>query len=245
MEPKDRLIVALDVADTGSALSLARELRDEVGLFKVGLELYLASRTAILQDLINLAGLTPDRLFLDLKLYDIPATVVGAMGTISHGVAFLTVPCDVGFAGLKTIVEAKGGAYDILAVTVLTSATAADLLELGYEPALAKDPVHLVARKAQMAKRAGCRGVVCSGREVKAVKAACGPEFLAVCPGIRPAWSLVAGDDQRRLVTPFEATRAGADYLVVGRPIHRAPDPTAAARRVVAEIAQGQAARAG
>ncbi len=244
MEPKDRLIFALDVPDAGTALSLAQRLKDEVGLFKVGLQLYLASRTEILPDLMNRAGLAPGRIFLDLKLYDIPATVIGAMGTVAQGLAFLTVPCDVGLAGLKAIVG-QGATRNILGVTVLTSATAADLLELGFEPHLAANPVNLVVKKALMAKRAGCRGVVCSGREVKAVKAACGPEFLAVCPGIRPAWSLVAGDDQRRIVTPGEATRDGADYLVVGRPIRQAPDPVAAARRVVAEIAQGLAARAG
>ena len=97
--------------------------------------------------------------------------------------------------------------------------------------------------RAQSAQAAGCDGVICSGREARAVKEACGPDFLVVCPGIRPAWTVVPGDDQRRVVTPYEAMRNGADYIVVGRPIRTAPDPVAAARQVVEEIAAGLAER--
>jgi len=112
-----------------------------------------------------------------------------------------------------------------------------DLLALGYEPQNAQDPSRLVVRKAKMAQEAGCRGVVCSGREVRAVKEACGRDFLAICPGIRPAWATVEGDDQKRIVTPFEAISNGADYIVVGRPIRQAHVKVAAARQVEEEIA--------
>jgi orotidine-5'-phosphate decarboxylase len=236
LEPRERLIFALDVPDDKMAIDLVNELRDEVGLFKVGLELFLAEGPQILQDVVNEAG-SPAKVFLDLKLYDIPATVLGAINTILHGVALITVPSDLGPTGLKAIVA--GTAFKVLAVTLLTSMTVADLQALGYEPRFAQDPTRLVVHKARLAQEAGCHGVVCSGREVKAVKEACGSGFLAVCPGIRPAWAAVAGDDQRRIVTPQEAIANGADYIVVGRPIRQAKDPAAAARRVVEEIAAG------
>lgn len=237
LTPRDRLIFALDVADKAAALDLARTLRDEVGIFKVGLELYLAAGPSLLDELIK--EVSPARIFLDLKLYDIPATVLGALRTIPPGLAFVTLPSDQGPTGLQKIVAAAGSAYKILAVTVLTSVTARDLKALGYDPKFAADPTQLVLLRAQMAQAAGCHGVVCSGREVKQVKELCGLDFVTVCPGIRPAWAAVAGDDQQRIVTPYEAIKNGADYIVVGRPIRQAKDPAAAARRVVAEIAGG------
>ena len=237
MEPKDRLIFPLDFPDRVRALRFVHLLKEEVGLFKVGLELYLAEGPGLLADLINVASLSPDRIFLDLKIYDIPATVLGAFSSIVHGVAWITVPGDIGPTGLQEIV--KNTARKVLAVTVLTSMNAGDLEALGYASQFAQDPEKLVVRKSLLAKQAGCAGVVCSGREVKAVKEACGPDFLAVCPGIRPEWASVPGDDQKRVVTPYEAIRDGADYVVVGRPIRLAPDPIAAARRVVQEIAGG------
>jgi orotidine-5'-phosphate decarboxylase len=232
-QAKDRLIFALDVPDQQRALALVRSLRDEVGLFKLGLELYLAQGPGILQELAHEVG--PQKIFLDLKLFDIPATVLGAMSTILPGVAWMTLPGDLGPTGLKKIVEST--ACKVLAVTVLTSMTAGDLAALGYDPQFAQDPAKLVVRKARVAQEAGCAGVVCSGREARAVRQACGQDFLIVCPGIRPAWSLVAGDDQSRIVTPAEAVKNGADLIVVGRPIRQAPDPVSAAREVVQEIA--------
>ena len=237
LTPRERLIFALDVADKATALSRVHELRDQVGLFKVGLELFLAEGLSLLEDLANILG--PQRIFLDLKLYDIPATVLGAMHAMVHGLALFTIPGDLGPTGLKKIVESSGRSFKILAVTVLTSITADDLSALGYDSRYAQDPTALVLRKAKMAQEAGCHGVVCSGQEVKAVKEQCGENFLAVCPGIRPAWSVVPGDDQRRIVTPWEAIANGADYIVVGRPIRQAANPPAAARRVVEEIAAG------
>jgi orotidine-5'-phosphate decarboxylase len=233
LKPQARLIFALDVPDKNTAIAYVKQLRHEVGMFKVGLELFLAEGPQVLQDVVNAAA--PAKVFLDLKLYDIPATVLGAMKSILPGVALITVPSDLGPTGLKKIVE--GTAFKVLAVTVLTSMTGVDLQALGYESRYAQDPTALVLRKAKMAQEAGCHGVVCSGREVKAVKEQCGENFLAVCPGIRPAWAAVPGDDQRRIVTPLEAIANGADYIVVGRPIRQAENPAAAARRVVEEIA--------
>lgn len=237
LKPRERIIFALDVPDSDTALACVHELRDHVGLFKVGLELFLAEGPKLLEDLADILG--PQRIFLDLKLYDIPATVLGAFSTIVHGLALFTVPSDLGPTGLKKIVDSSGSAK-ILAVTVLTSITADDLLALGFDAQFAQDPTRLVVRKAKLAQEAGCYGVVCSGREVKAVKEACGRDFLAVCPGIRPAWSEVPGDDQRRIVTPFEAISNGADYIVVGRPIRQADVKVAAARQVEEEIAMAQ-----
>jgi orotidine-5'-phosphate decarboxylase len=234
LTPRERLIFALDVPDKANALSCVHELRDHVGLFKVGLELFLAEGPGLLEELANILG--PQRLFLDLKLYDIPATVLGAFHTMVHGLALFTIPSDLGPTGLKKIVASSGNA-ELLAVTVLTSITGDDLQALGFDPRFVQDPTSLVVRKAKMAQEAGCRGVVCSGREVKAVKEACGQDFLAVCPGIRPAWSVVPGDDQKRIVTPFEAISNGADYIVVGRPIREAHVKVAAARQVEEEIA--------
>lgn len=239
MKPKDRLIFALDVPNKAEAVKLARTLRHEVGMFKVGLELYLAEGPEFFRTIVN--EVTPSKIFLDLKLYDIPATVLGVLRTILHGVALITIPSDLGPSGLQKIVQETP--FKVLAVTVLTSNSGDDLQALGYKEEYASDVTRLVLHRAKMAQAAGCRGVVCSGREVKAVKAACGPDFLAVCPGIRPEWSLVPGDDQQRIVTPYQAIRDGADYIVVGRPIRTFPEsqggPGAAARRVAAEIAQG------
>jgi orotidine-5'-phosphate decarboxylase len=236
---KERLIFALDVSTKDAALGLVQELRAEVGLFKVGLELYLAAGPQLLQDLLNEGQISPGRIFLDLKVYDIPATVLGAVRSVLQGLALFTVPSDLGRASLKKIVAGAEAARNILAVTVLTSVSGADLEDLGYRPEYFRDPEELVLARARLAQEAGCRGVVCSGREAKAVREACGPDFIIVCPGIRPAWSLVPGDDQSRIVTPAQAIAHGADYLVVGRPIRTAPDPVAAARQVVAEIKAG------
>jgi orotidine-5'-phosphate decarboxylase len=239
--PQDRLIFPLDVPTQAEALDLIQVLTEEVGLFKVGLELYLAEGPGVLRKIADQVG--PARIFLDLKLYDIPATVQGAMHAILPGLALMTIPSDLGPTALKKIVAAAGSAHRILAVTVLTSAAPADLKVLGYAPPYYQDPTRLVILRAKLARESGCQGVVCSGREVRAVKEACGQDFLTVCPGIRPAWATVAGDDQKRIVTPSEAIKDGADYIVVGRPIRQDPNPAVAAHRVVAEIAAGLEAR--
>ena len=237
-EPKSRLIFPLDVPEGNAALELVHSLRDEVGLFKVGLELYLAAGPELLQILANKAGL--ERIFLDLKLYDIPSTVIGAAHTLLPGLALITVPSDLGPTGLKRIVA--GTAHRVLAVTILTSTKAADLEALGYKSKYTENLTQLVVERAKMAQVAGCRGVVCSGQEAAAVKKACGPDFQVVCPGIRLEGAPVSGNDQSRTVTPYEAMLNGADFIVVGRPIRQAGNAAqqvAAARRVVEEIEQG------
>jgi len=236
MEPKDRLIFALDVPDKDQALKFINLLKDEVGLFKVGLELFLAEGPGFLNDLANRL---PAGFFLDLKLHDIPATVKGAITAVAHGVAMTTIHIDQGPEDLRKLVRSLGSGPKVLGVTVLTSISPGDLEALGYAPQYSRNLTDLVLLKARLAKAAGCAGVVCSGREAQAVKQACGPDFIVVCPGIRPSWTEVPGDDQQRSVTPYQAIRNGADYIVVGRPLRQAPGPVAAARRVVEEIAKG------
>lgn len=243
MDPKDRLILPLDVPDRDQALRLVDRLWEHVGFFKVGWELFMAEGPRFFRDL---AAYSPVGLFLDLKLFDIPATVTAALRHIAPGAALTTVHCDIGREGLRRLRESLGGQQcRIFGVTLLTSVSPADLEGLGYPPHFARDPAALVVVKAKLAQEAGCHGVVCSGREVGRVKEACGADFLAVCPGIRPEWAGVPGDDQRRTATAYEAVKNGADYLVVGRPIRQAPDPAAAARRLAEEIAAGLHDRAG
>lgn len=241
MEPKDHLILALDVPNREEALALTDVLRVEIGIFKIGWQLFMAEGPKVLLDLVD--NLSPGHVFLDLKIYDIFNTLKGALRHVAPGVAFVTIHNNLGAGGLTAILEEIGGGFKVLAVTILTSLSGEDLRALGYAAEYAEDPSRLVLLQAKLAQVAGCHGVICSGREARAVKEACGQDFLVVCPGIRPAWSVVAGDDQKRVVTPFEAMRNGADYIVVGRPIRTAADPVAAARRVVAEIAEGLGAR--
>ncbi len=239
LKAKESLIFALDEPNKDTAFDIVRRLKKEVGLFKVGLELYLAEGPNLLWELARELG--GQRIFLDLKLYDIPNTIQRAVRVITQGLALITVPSDLGPVALKEIASSR--AFHVLAVTVLTSITGNDLKDMGYDSQFWENPSKLVLERAKMAKNAGCHGVVCSGREARAVKDACGEDFLVVCPGIRPAWSVVAGDDQQRVVTPAEAIKNGADYIVVGRPIRTAADSVEAARRVVEEIAAGLAAR--
>ncbi len=237
MQPKDRLIFPLDVPNKAEAENFIQLLSGEVGLFKVGLELFMAEGPAFLQ---YLAAVGLDY-FLDLKFHDIPATVAGAQARILRGARLATVHVDQGRKSLRAAVAAFRDGVKVLGVTVLTHLDAQDLEALGIAPEYARDPAKLVLLRARLAKEAGCHGVVCAGTEAAQVKRDLGEDFLVVCPGIRPAWSLVPGDDQRRVTTPYQAIRAGADYIVVGRPIRLAPDPVAAARKVAAEIAQGLA----
>jgi orotidine-5'-phosphate decarboxylase len=237
MNPKENLILALDVQNREEAFRLVELLRDEIGIFKIGWQLFMAEGPQMLLDLVRNLG--PYRIFLDLKIYDIFNTIKGALRNIVPGVALVTIHNNLGAGGLTAILEEIGSDFKVMAVTLLTSLSGEDLRRLGYTSKYTDDPSRLVLLQARLAKNAGCHGVICSGREARAVKEACGKDFLVVCPGIRPAWSVVAGDDQKRVVTPAEAIKNGADYIVVGRPIRTAADPAAAARRVVAEIAEG------
>ncbi len=233
--PADYIVFPLDVPDMARARELVSELKNDVGLFKVGLELFVAegpAAVAMVRESGGSAGV-----FLDLKFHDIPATVKGAYGSASRlGADLVTVHCDEGRGLLEAMVKAGQGRTRVLAITVLTSLAADDLGPLGFREEYRKDLGLLALARARLAKEAGCAGVVCSGHEAARIRAEMGPDFLIVTPGIRPAWSLVAGDDQKRVVTAADAVRAGADYLVIGRPIRDAEDRVEAARKVAKEI---------
>ncbi len=232
--PKDYLIFPLDVATYEEALRYVELLKEHVGLFKVGLELFVSAGPKILR---AIRERSETGIFLDLKFHDIPATVKNAfLAASGYGVTYTTVHCDEGRGLLRSIVENNPSGTKILAVTVLTSLESEDLKELGYKDRYVNDITELVMLKARIAKEAGCSGVVCSGLEVEEVKTELGRDFLVVTPGIRPAWSLVGKDDQKRIITPQQAIKSGADHIVVGRPIRTAAEPIEAAKRVLDEI---------
>jgi orotidine-5'-phosphate decarboxylase len=235
MKPgKDRIIFPLDVATADDARRHIELLAGRVGLFKVGLELFIQAGPEIIS---VIHSQTQTRVFLDLKLHDIPATVKRAMARIADmGVAFATVHIGETSRMLAAAVEGGGSKVGILGVTVLTSVSAEDLKSAGYRQDLCDDLLMIVTRKARIARAAGCAGVICSGLEAGRIKEIIGQDFLTVTPGIRPAWTVTAEEDQRRITTPAEAIRSGADYLVIGRPIRDAKDPVEAAARIAAEI---------
>lgn len=238
-QPREYIVFPLDVASRPEAEELVRRLAGQVGLFKVGLELFIRSGPDLIRWIHSEGGAG---IFLDLKLHDIPATVARAMeGIADLQVALTTVHCGESPRMLAAAVAASRGRTGVLAVTILTSVSADDLQWAGTAPELADDLQALVQRRAQAARAAGCAGVVCSGWEAASIKQALGADFLVVTPGIRPAWEGIGNDDQRRVMTPAQAVRNGADYIVIGRPIRTAADPADAARRVAEEIAAGLA----
>ncbi len=227
-DPGNRVIAALDVPDTAAAVALAARIGDGAGWVKVGLELFVADGPAVVAAM-RAAG---RRVMLDLKLHDIPETVARAMGRAAAlGAELVTVHAGGGPAMLAAAVRACAGTpARVLAVTVLTSMDEADLIAIG---AIGPLPA-LVARRAALAAAAGCHGVVASPHEAAVIRAAAPAGFLIVTPGVRPAGT--AAGDQKRIATPGDARRAGADLVVVGRPIRDAADPAAAARAIAAEI---------
>ena len=231
---KDYIVFPLDVPSPETAKSLVHLLANDVGMFKVGLELFIRSGPELVR-WIQQTG--PAKVFLDLKLHDIPATVQRAMAQVAElGVTFATVHCGESRAMLAAAVKGAGGRVNVLGVTVLTSTSPAELAEAGYRERYSRDLQQLVMKKAAMARDAGCAGIVCSGQEVQGIKAAFGDGFQAVTPGIRPAGGGITADDQSRIVTPAMAVQRGSDYLVIGRPIRDAVDPREAAREIAAEI---------
>ena len=230
-DPRSRLFVALDMANAAEADRLIGRLGDAVLCYKIGLELMFGGGIALAQ---RLKGQGRD-VFLDMKLLDIPNTVEKAAANIAGlGLDYLTVH-GTDRKTLDAAVKGRGASQlKLLAVTVLTSLDAADLAEQGVA---SLTPEALVVRRAQMAKAAGFDGVIASGQEAAAVRAAVGPGFLIVTPGIRLGEG--AAQDQARVMTPAKAVAAGASHLVVGRPITAAADPAAAARQIVDEIARG------
>jgi orotidine-5'-phosphate decarboxylase len=225
---RERLIVALDVPNAAAAKRLVERLADSVAFYKLGLELAMSPGYFELMDWL----LARDkRVFADLKLYDIPATVAAAVRQLAGcGASFLTVHGD------RAICEAaaanKGAHLRVLAVTVLTSMNQDDLYQMGIQHSVAD----LTALRARLAVTAGCDGVIASGLEAAELRALLGPEPMIVTPGIRPSGE-AGGDDQKRVVTPRRAFESGATHIVVGRPIRDAPDPGVAARAIQTEIA--------
>ncbi|OEU64989.1 MAG: orotidine 5'-phosphate decarboxylase [Desulfobacterales bacterium PC51MH44] len=233
-QAKDHIIFPLDVPSVKTAKQYVATLSESVGMFKVGLELFIRSGPEII-DFIKASGAA--RVFLDLKLHDIPATVARAMESIADlGVAFATVHCGETHRMLEAAVKGSKGRVGVLGVTVLTSVLNEDIHAAGFKEEFAADMSRLVIKRAATAKTAGCAGVVCSGLEVKMIKETFGRDFVTVTPGIRPGWEDTAKDDQQRITTPARAVENGSDYLVIGRPIRDAKDPKAAAARIAEEI---------
>lgn len=228
---RERLIFAMDVADAAQARKLVGQLGDSVEFYKLGLEFFLSGSYFELAAELRDAG---KKVFADLKLFDIPATVAAAVRQLArHQVDFCTIHGNDSM--LRAAAEAKGD-MKILAVTALTSLDQGDLDDLGFQC----DARTLVLSRAKRALALGCDGVVSSGLEVPALRESVDHALLTVIPGIRPI-SNTEEDDQQRVVTPGRAIASGADYLVVGRPIRDAADPRAAAEAIQAEIAEALA----
>lgn len=238
---RNPLVVALDVDSAAQALGLAEQLRGIVGMFKIGKQLFTAAGPDIVRRIVGMG----EGVFLDLKYHDIPNTVAKAgVEATRLGVSIFNVHALGGSAMMRATSEAVGefAAREgvarplILGVTILTSHTQESLRELGIERELPAQVVHL----AQLCAAAGIDGVVASPQEIAPIRAAVhNPSFVILTPGVRPAGAAL--NDQARVMTPGEAMRAGASLLVVGRPILAAPDPAAAARKIVEEIEQAVA----
>lgn len=235
MNPKDRLIVALDVDSEARAVRLVETLKNDVKFFKVGLELFLSCGPKIIEGIKE----TDARIFLDLKFHDIPNTVLKtAVAAARFGVDMFNVHALGGYDMMKSAAEAVRMESDrlgierpkILAVTVLTSMDRKSMKAVGLDLSARQE----VVRLAKLAKKAGLDGVVASPHEAGYIRKALGRDFLIVTPGVRPA--LAKALDQKRIATPKAAIKAGADYIVVGRPITEAGDPAGAARAILKEI---------
>ncbi len=224
---RDRLIVALDLPDVATARQLVSRLGQHVSFFKVGLSLQLAPGVeGLIQSLLD----GHQKLFLDYKYYDIPETLTKAVSQAAQrGVTFLTIHGSGSL--IRAAVKGRGeSGMKLFTVTVLTSWDKSDLLEMGYSNHTVEE---LVVFRAKMAVEAGCDGVIASGREAKAIKGISN-KLLVITPGIRPDGA--REDDQKRRTTPRDAILAGADYLVIGRPITEAADPVEATEKILAEM---------
>ena len=221
-DPQQSVLVALDVPTRERALELAGQLSSHVGGLKIGLELFCACGPQIVEEI------GPQRVFLDLKFHDIPNTVAGAARVAAGlGVPIFNVHCLGGLEMMRAAADAAretNADVKVIGVTILTSHDGESLKKIG----LSETPEQAVPRLASLAQEAGLDGVVCSAREIAPVRAICGPDFLLVTPGIRPANAELG--DQKRVLTPRAALDAGANYLVVGRPITAAADPVKAAQ---------------
>jgi orotidine-5'-phosphate decarboxylase len=238
--PRSSLIVALDFDSLASAVKFAKQVADLVGMFKIGSQLFTSAGPEAVREVAQLGA----GVFLDLKFHDIPNTVAGAVlaAAAMPGVQLVNVHALGGMAMMRAAAQAASAGVPmgadrtrLLAVTILTSMDHAAMREVGIGGA----PKARVTKLAQLAQKSGVDGVVASVQEAKAIRKACGREFLIVTPGVRPKEKAVDGtkDDQARTATPREAIKAGADFIVVGRPILAAADPRAAAQGIVDEIA--------
>jgi orotidine-5'-phosphate decarboxylase len=232
-----KLIVALDFDTREKAQNMINKLEDSIDIFKVGLELYLASRGKIVEYLHNKGK----KVFLDLKFMDIPNTVAGAAREATKMGVFMF---NVHTPGGRVMMEAARNAVEqvvtagqqkplLIGVTVLTSLDQNDLKQLG----ITQEVKELVIARAKLAKEAGLDGVVASPKEAGEIKKVCGDDFISVCPGVRPTWASMG--DQKRVMTPKDAINQGASYLVVGRPITGGQDPAQNAIKVLEEMEEG------
>ena len=223
----DKIIVALDVATKKKALDLVEQLRDEISFFKIGLQLYIAEGPGIVRSVSN----TGAKVWLDLKLFDIPNTVARAVesaGTL--GVQMLTIHLSGGSEMIRAATAARSSDMLLLGVTVLTSSTEQTLREIGITDAVANQ----VIRLAKLGAEAGIDGVVASPHEIKPLRREFGDRIKIAVQGIRPSWA--EPDDQKRFMTPREAIQAGADYIGIGRPITRHAQPREAVARILQEL---------
>src|SRR5271165_677720 len=229
---RDRLIVALDFSSATQARQIVQSIGESAGTYKVGKQLFTAEGPQIVRDLVA----SGRKVFLDLKFHDIPNTVAGAVCEAAKlGVSMLTVHASGGSKMLKAAAEAAAQSASkpmVLAVTVLTSLSDADLSEMGIQGQVITQVIML----GRLARNTGCGGLVASGQEARELRRELGQDFAIVTPGVRPAGTAVG--DQARVLTPKEAIAAGATYLVVGRPILDAEDPAQAAEAIVSEIGE-------
>lgn len=233
-EAKRRLILALDVPNVESGKELLKRVEGEVGVVKVGLELFTAEGPAAVEAVKKMGY----EVFLDLKLHDIPNTVKGAVRSArALGVSMLTLHAAGGEKMVSAAAEEAGKELMLLGVTLLTSMDVDDLEPVG----ILRDPAEVVRRRAALASKAGCSGIVCSPKETALVRQEVGPAVSIVTPGIRPEDAAMG--DQKRAATPETAIAAGADFLVVGRPITAANDPAKKAREIVDAIERALASR--
>lgn len=225
---RDRLIVALDFPTKSKALALVSALSGSASNYKIGLQLYTAEGPGI----VRAIAATGAKIFLDLKLHDIPSTVGKAVVAAGElGVQMLTVHLSGGRAMLEAAVGARSPNLFLLGVTVLTSATPETLSETGVNSGIEEQ----VVRLAELGQKSGIDGLITSPHEVRILRERLGDQIKLITPGVRPSWA--AANDQRRFTTPNEALKSGADYLVIGRPITADPDPRAAIERLLEEIA--------
>ncbi len=229
----DRILCAMDTADLGAALDLAEVLVGRIGGLKIGKQLFTAHGPDAVARMIG-AG---HQVFLDLKFHDIPATVAAAVAAAADlGCFVLTVHASGGPEMLSAAAKAAAAIANpplVVGVTVLTSLNDDDLDAVGQSGPVPRQ----VLRLAELSRECGLDGVVCSPREIAALRGTLGGDFKLIVPGVRPDWA--GADDQKRIMTPADAVAAGADYLVIGRPITRAADPAEAAGRIADEIASG------